>query len=116
MFNQIEVGSREPQRLLNPKVPSYNFDIISGLTYDIDLSKPARYAGAAQPSSEQHRILNVSFKGKPIDSNVQFLVVTNNYRADGGGNFPALASTKVVLRAPDTNREQCYATFAQLRA
>ncbi|MGB7915975.1 MAG: hypothetical protein WCF79_11885, partial [Rhodomicrobium sp.] len=30
---------------------------------------------------------------------------TNSYRADGGGDFAALAHAQVILRAPDTNRE-----------
>jgi 2',3'-cyclic-nucleotide 2'-phosphodiesterase/3'-nucleotidase len=29
--------------LLNPDFPSYNFDVIDGVTYRIDLSQPSRY-------------------------------------------------------------------------
>ena len=34
-----------------------------------------------------------------------FLVVTNNYRASGGGHFPGCDGSTIVLEAPDANRE-----------
>ena len=37
MFNQITPGEAD-QVLLNPDFPSYNFDVIDGVTYQIDLS------------------------------------------------------------------------------
>jgi 2',3'-cyclic-nucleotide 2'-phosphodiesterase/3'-nucleotidase len=47
----------------------------------------------------------LNFDGKPIDPAMKFLVVTNNYRAGGGGKFPEIATDKVVYQAPDTNRD-----------
>ena len=37
MFNQVEPGKAD-QVLLNPDFPSYNFDVIDGVTYQIDLA------------------------------------------------------------------------------
>jgi 2',3'-cyclic-nucleotide 2'-phosphodiesterase/3'-nucleotidase len=34
-----------------------------------------------------------------------FIVVTNNYRASGGGGFPGMDDANIVLSAPDGNRE-----------
>ena len=51
------------------------------------------------------RIRDLTFKGAPVDPNQPFLVVTNNYRASGGGGFPGCDGTSVVIEAPDANRD-----------
>ena len=103
-FNTIDAAGTTPQALVNKRVPSYNFDIISGVTYKIDLTKPNRYtAGVANPSIR--RIFDVEFEGRPIDPQREFAVVTNSYRADGGGSVPALIGATILLRAPDTNKD-----------
>ncbi|NKN36645.1 bifunctional 2',3'-cyclic-nucleotide 2'-phosphodiesterase/3'-nucleotidase [Agrobacterium sp. a22-2] len=105
MFNQVAAGAKDVP-LLNPDFPSYNFDVIDGVTYQIDLSVPAKYdkdGKAVNPESS--RIKNLSVFGQPIDPAQRFVVATNNYRAGGGGKFPEIASDKVIFVAPDTNRD-----------
>ncbi|WP_018545679.1 bifunctional metallophosphatase/5'-nucleotidase [Streptomyces sp. LaPpAH-108] len=63
--------------------PDYNYDYVSGLSYDIDV---AQAAGS--------RIKNVTFGGAPLDDAAQFVFAVNNYRANGGGAFPYVASAK----------------------
>ncbi|PSH68134.1 bifunctional 2',3'-cyclic-nucleotide 2'-phosphodiesterase/3'-nucleotidase [Phyllobacterium brassicacearum] len=105
MFNQIDAGSRDAT-LLNTDFPSYNFDVIDGVTYEIDLSQPRKYDNDGQTiNPHSNRIQKLQFDGKPIDPSQKFVVVTNNYRAGGGGKFPEIASDKVVFVAPDTNRD-----------
>ncbi|WP_428262689.1 bifunctional 2',3'-cyclic-nucleotide 2'-phosphodiesterase/3'-nucleotidase [Haliangium sp.] len=105
-FNQIDPNSTDPQPLLNDSFPSYNFDVIDGVTYQIDLTQPARYdrdGNVVEPDA--HRIQDLRFQDQPIDEAAEFLVATNNYRAGGGGNFPGLGGDKTVILAPDENRQ-----------
>ncbi|MDH6268607.1 2',3'-cyclic-nucleotide 2'-phosphodiesterase/3'-nucleotidase [Rhizobium sp. SG_E_25_P2] len=105
IFNRVEPGARDVD-LINPDFPSYNFDVIDGVTYEIDLSQPAKYDKDGNlVQAEASRIRNLSFAGKPIDPTQKFAVATNNYRAGGGGNFPDIKDDKVILAAPDTNRD-----------
>ncbi|MET9950915.1 5'-nucleotidase C-terminal domain-containing protein [Streptomyces sp. NPDC006339] len=60
--------------------PDYNYDAVSGLTYDIDIAKPVG-----------QRIVNLSFEGRPLDPAARFVLAVNNYRASGGGAFPHIA-------------------------
>ena len=104
-FNQIDPNSREEQALINPDFPTYNYDVIDGVTYEIDVTKPARYNKAGEViNPDSHRIVNLSFEGKPVTPDQKFIVATNNYRAGGGGNFPGLDGSTIIIEAPDENR------------
>ncbi|QPF73718.1 bifunctional 2',3'-cyclic-nucleotide 2'-phosphodiesterase/3'-nucleotidase [Roseateles sp. DAIF2] len=105
-FRRIDPAGPAAQELLDPAFRSYNFDMIEGVSYQIDVSQPARYTAEGQRTPAQgQRIVNLRYRGKPVDPGAEFLVVTNNYRASGGGNFPALGGERIVVDAPDENRE-----------
>ena len=95
-----------PQPLVNTAFPTYNFDVIDGVTYKIDVSQPPRYdvQGKLQ-NPNSRRIVDLHFEGKPIDEAKEFIVATNNYRASGGGNFPGLDGKNVVFESPETSQE-----------
>ncbi|GAA0458640.1 5'-nucleotidase C-terminal domain-containing protein [Streptomyces sp. NPDC046215] len=79
-------GAVDPAKLTNAEgIPDYNYDAVSGLSYEIDIAKAP---GA--------RIGKLSFGGKPLDDAAQFVLAVNNYRASGGGNFPHVAGAKQV--------------------
>ena len=106
LFRRIDPSSMVEQPLIDPAFASYNFDVIDGVTYAIDVTQPSRYdLEGALVAPEARRIVDLQFEGKPIDEAQVFLVVTNNYRANGGGNFPGCDGSTVVLEAPDANRE-----------
>ncbi|MGZ9812511.1 bifunctional 2',3'-cyclic-nucleotide 2'-phosphodiesterase/3'-nucleotidase [Pseudoroseicyclus sp. H15] len=105
MFNQITPGE-EGQVLLNPDFPSYNFDVIDGVTYQIDLSEPSKFDREGNVVNEgANRIVNLQYEGEPIDPAQEFVVATNNYRASGGGSFPGADGSTIIFEGPDTNRD-----------
>jgi 2',3'-cyclic-nucleotide 2'-phosphodiesterase / 3'-nucleotidase len=109
-FNTIDPKGAPEQNLLNPAFPSFNFDTIDGVTYELDLTQAPKFdtRGAINTATgviSAGRVKNLSYNGKPIDEKAQFVIATNNYRAYGGGNFPALGADKVILDAPEENRE-----------
>lgn len=104
-FNQIDPAKTQEQALINPDFPSYNFDVIDGIQYQIDLTQPARYNKAGEIiAKDSHRISNITFQGKALNEKQVFAVATNNYRASGGGHFPALDGSTIIIEAPDENR------------
>ncbi|KAB1137413.1 bifunctional metallophosphatase/5'-nucleotidase [Micromonospora sp. DT46] len=76
----------DPATISDPAVPDYNYDVFSGLDYDIDISKPVgqRVTRLVLPGTDT-----------PVADNAQFVVAVNNYRRSGGGNFPGIVKTQV---------------------
>ncbi len=105
VFNRIDPSDDHEQELLNPGFLSFNFDVIDGVNYRIDVTQAARYDRDGKLiNAGSHRVVGLSYAGQPIDTEQTFIVATNNYRAGGGGHFPGLDGSNIVIEAPDTNR------------
>lgn len=83
--------------LLNLAFRSYNFDILDGLTYEIDVTGPAKFdVGGKLVNASANRVKNVEYNGEPITLDQEFLVATNNYRA-GSSSFPGLGGGNSIV-------------------
>ena len=85
------------QPLTDPAFPAYNCDTIYGLTYEIDLTQPARYTPRGAPAHPaSRRIRALSLNGAPLDPAAEVLLAVNTYRAGGGGYYPHACPAHVV--------------------
>ncbi|WP_052343601.1 bifunctional 2',3'-cyclic-nucleotide 2'-phosphodiesterase/3'-nucleotidase [Bacillus massiliigorillae] len=97
LFNTIDPNGKDGQELLNNNYPAFNFDTIDGVTYEIDVSKEPKYdVDGKENKGDSSRIVNLKYNGKDLKPEDEFLVVTNNYRASGGGNFPIFENDDAV--------------------
>lgn len=104
-FNQIDVNKKEEQNLVNLSFPTYFFDVIDGVQYQIDVTQPARYNKDSKlVDAEAHRIVNLNYKGEPVSDNQEFIVATNNYRGSSP-TFPGVNKGEVILKSPDETRQ-----------
>lgn len=60
--------------LLNPSFPSYYFDVIDGVTYQIDLSQPSKYDTKDMLlDADASRIIDLSYDSAPLDMRAEFI-------------------------------------------
>ncbi len=80
--------------LIDPEVPGYNFDVVSGVDYTIDLTRPVG-----------ERITELRYRGEPVRPDQTFTIAVNNYRQGGGGGFTMIAEAPVVYDRQEDIRE-----------
>lgn len=73
-----------------PKPQHYNYDMIDGIEYTIDVSKP-----------HGKRIVELKRNGKNISDEDTFTIAVNNYRASGGGKYDMVKSAKTLKTFQD---------------
>jgi len=76
-----------------PRLPDFNVDSASGVGYTIDLRQPTG-----------HRVMNLRYKGKPLNDSQTLRVAINNYRYSGGGGYD-FAGLPIVYRSTEEIRD-----------
>ncbi len=82
------------ESLVNPAVPGFNFDMIVGAEYVIDLSQPVG-----------QRITTLSVNGRPVVDSDSFTIALSNYRQTGGGGYTMLVNAPLVFESKGDIRE-----------
>ena len=70
---------------LNDSIQGYNYDIVSGARYDIDLCRPVG-----------DRIQGLSVRGRAVEASDSFTMAINSYRQSGAGGYDMVRSAPVV--------------------
>ncbi|NBI13301.1 2',3'-cyclic-nucleotide 2'-phosphodiesterase [[Haemophilus] felis] len=106
MFNKIDPNNAAPQSLLNwTDFRTYNYDVIDGVSYEFDITQAPRYDGNCKLiNPDSHRVINLTYQGKPVDPKAEFLIATNNYRAYSA-KFPGTGDKHIVFASPDESRQ-----------
>jgi hypothetical protein len=78
----------------NFAVPGYNFDIVSGVDYTLDISRPVG-----------QRVTRLEYRGQPVRADQSFTMALNNYRQSGGGGYDMIAGAEVVYDRGEDVRE-----------
>jgi 2',3'-cyclic-nucleotide 2'-phosphodiesterase/3'-nucleotidase len=86
----------DPAKLTNAGgTPDFSYDVLSGLSYDIDI---------AQPAGSRITGLTLTADGQPLDPDARFVLAVNNYRSSGGSNYPHVAAAQSVWSSSDEIR------------
>lgn len=74
------------QPLIDPDFPSYEFDVITGISYAFDLTQPRRYAACGRlvdPAAA--RVRDIRLNGRALAEDDQVILATSNYRTASRG-------------------------------
>ncbi len=69
----------------NPAIEGYNFEIVTGASYAVDLSRPVG-----------DRITGLVARGRPVRDGDSFTIALSNYRAGGAGSYSMLLGAPLV--------------------
>lgn len=85
-YRSLDANGRVPAAgIVDASVPGYNFDVLSGAEYVLDLRRPLG-----------QRVTSLTVSGRPVADTDTFTLALNNYRAGGGGGYAMLAGAPVV--------------------
>ena len=99
-YNQWQPGDINIS--FDPEYPGYLYDMFAGVDYEIDLSKP-----------KGERIVNVMFKGEPLQDDQILKLAVNNYRYSSGLKAQNLAEGKRDWESSNSIRDMIVEYFAE---
>ena len=81
----------DSRALLEPGAAGHNLDGAHGVTYEVDLTRPAG-----------ERVVNLSWRGRPLEAEQRLRVAVNSYRLNGGGGFEEIVrAPRLLERGPE---------------
>jgi 2',3'-cyclic-nucleotide 2'-phosphodiesterase (5'-nucleotidase family) len=80
--------------LVDPTIPGFNFDVVAGVEYVIDISRPIG-----------SRITKLERNGRPVQDSDSFTLALNDYRQSGGGGYSMLRGAPVVYDRQEVIRD-----------
>lgn len=96
LYCQIAPGTHDAP-LIDANFPSFNFDMILGLTYRIDLTQPPRFdARGNEINPGARRIIDLCHNAAPLRPEAEFVLATNSYRSSGGSGFAGTTRDRVI--------------------
>ena len=115
IYNQVAPGSVDAP-LINPHFPSFNFELIYGLTFQIDLSQPPRFDQRGMLVNPQsNRIIDLRLHDALIDPAANFVVATNSYRIETNNSYLPLAAGQVIFQSAESSLDLVQNYFAANR-
>ncbi len=78
----------------DPTIPGYNFDIVSGADYELDVSQPVG-----------SRVRGLQINGRAVVPSETYTLALNSYRQEGGGGFESLRGATLVYDQNESVRE-----------
>lgn len=78
-------GVQDAEPVVASGWPGYNFDMVAGADYVMDISRPAG-----------ERITSLTINNEAVKDDQLFTLAVNSYRAQGGGGYSMLSQARVV--------------------
>jgi 2',3'-cyclic-nucleotide 2'-phosphodiesterase / 3'-nucleotidase / 5'-nucleotidase len=86
-FNQIDPEKAEDQLLINYGFDGHHLDHFWDITYQYDVTKP-----------KGSRVVYAHYQGRPLSEDMHFIIMSDNYRAGGGGGLPNAVPANIVAK------------------